>query len=41
MVKMLYGRGGIGFDEALARARAMGKKTLTVIPNGISVIVAK
>ena len=27
-------------DEALAQARALGKRTLTVIPNGISVIVA-
>ena len=26
-------------EEALAMARAMGKQTLTVIPNGISVIV--
>ena len=28
-------------EEALAQAQAMGKKSLTVIPNGISVIVAK
>ena len=26
-------------EEALAMARAMGKQSLTVIPNGISVIV--
>ncbi|MBR1455570.1 MAG: nickel-dependent lactate racemase [Oscillospiraceae bacterium] len=28
-------------DEALAMARAMGKESITVIPNGISVIVAE
>ena len=26
-------------DDALARAHALGKKTTTVIPNGISVII--
>ena len=28
-------------DEALEMARAMGKESITVIPNGISVIVAE
>ena len=28
-------------DEALAKAQRLGKKTLTVIPNGISVVVSK
>ena len=37
-MKMRY---AASLDEALAMARAMGKKTLTVIPNGISVIVSK
>ena len=37
-MKMHY---AASLDEALAMARAMGKKTLTVIPNGISVIVSK
>ena len=37
-MKMRY---AASLDEALEMARAMGKKTLTVIPNGISVIVSK
>ncbi len=35
-MKMKY---AASLDEALAAAKSMGKKTLTVIPNGISVIV--
>ena len=41
MVEEMKMRYAATLDEALALARAMGKKTLTVIPNGISVIVAK
>ena len=41
MVEEMKMRYAASLDEALAQAQAMGKKTLTVIPNGISVIVAK
>ena len=37
-MKMLYAP---SLDEALAAARAMGKETITVIPNGISVIISE
>ena len=39
MVEDMKMRYAATLDEALALARALGKKTLTVIPNGISVIV--
>ena len=39
MVEDMKMRYSATLDEALALARALGKKTLTVIPNGISVIV--
>ena len=39
MVEEMKMRYAATLDEALALARALGKKTLTVIPNGISVIV--
>ena len=41
MVEEMKMRYAASLDEALAMARAMGKRTLTVIPNGISVIVAR
>ena len=41
MVEEMKMRYAASLDEALAMARAMGKRTLTVIPNGISVIVSK
>ena len=41
MVEEMKMRYAATLDEALALAQEMGKKTLTVIPNGISVIVAK
>ena len=41
MVEEMKMRYAASLDEALEMARAMGKRTLTVIPNGISVIVAK
>ena len=40
MVEEMKMRYAASLEEALALAQAMGKKTLTVIPNGISVIVA-
>ena len=39
MVEDMKMRYAASLDEALALARALGKKSLTVIPNGISVIV--
>ena len=41
MVEEMKMRYAASLEDALALAQAMGKKTLTVIPNGISVIVAK
>ena len=41
MVEEMKMRYAASLDEALEQARTMGKRTLTVIPNGISVIVAK
>ena len=41
MVEEMKMRYAASLDEALEMARVMGKKTLTVIPNGISVVVAK
>ena len=41
MVEEMKMRYAASLEEALALAQALGKKTLTVIPNGISVIVAK
>ena len=41
MVEEMKMRYAATLDEALALAHGMGKRTLTVIPNGISVIVAK
>ena len=40
MVEEMKMRHAASLDEALAMAHALGKKTTTVIPNGISVIVA-
>ena len=40
MVEEMKMRYAASLDEALAMARALGKKSLTVIPNGISVIVS-
>ena len=37
-MKMTY---AASLDEAIAMAKAMGKKSITVIPNGISVIVSE
>ena len=39
MVEEMKMRYAASPEEAVAMARAMGKRTLTVIPNGISVIV--
>ena len=39
MVEEMKMRYAASLDEALSMARALGKKSLTVIPNGISVIV--
>ena len=41
MVEEMKMRYAASLDEALAMARALGKRSLTVIPNGISVVVAK
>ena len=41
MVEEMKMRYAASLDEALSMARALGKKTLTVIPNGISVIVRR
>ena len=41
MVEEMKMRYAASLDEALGMAQAMGKKTLTVIPNGISVIVGR
>jgi hypothetical protein len=37
-MKMLYAP---GLDEAIAMAKAMGKESMTFIPNGVSVIVSE
>ena len=41
MVEEMKMRYAATLEEALEIANGMGKRTLTVIPNGISVIVAK